>query len=391
MPAPRRAIAMSPGKNAHDLPVFDLDQRSGRDKGKLVSLVGSRALVGCAALWLLACGGPEGARDGVGSAGGASARGGASGTPGDGSAPSGPGVLAAPHALAVTAMGACVLTPDGQIVCWGYGARTWDLPSGTFSALYASGDEVACAVRTDGSASCFSDPDYGEHLSFTVSRKVTTLAVGYGARCGIDQTGEAFCDSEMYLTQTPPAGADFVAVSAGSQFGCGIRRSDRSIECWPGEKFGTCGYSPPAGQLDAPAGAFTALASGVFSSCAIATDGTLHCWGLGKATEDPEQISCFTFWSNGQSEPPAGTFRSVSVGTGHACAVRDDGRLACWGAGSADLCDGGVNCRQSRPPAGSFEQVGVGHYHSCGVTTAHRVVCWGFDQAGLLDPPAAVR
>ncbi len=133
------------------------------------------------------------------------------------------------------------------------------------------------------------------------------------------------------------------------------------------------------------------IASGNFSTCAIATDETLHCWGLGTAADDPSAANCLSQWMDGQSVPPAGQFRAVTVSVSHACAVREDGTLACWGAGTADTCGGGVDCRQSRPPSGTFEQVGVGVYHSCAISAARKVVCWGFDQAGLLDPPAELR
>jgi Regulator of chromosome condensation (RCC1) repeat len=314
---------------------------------------------------------------------------GVDGAKADGIATDGVGALQAPHALAVTSMGACALTRDGTLLCWGYGGLPWTLPSGPFSAIYGGGETV-CAVRSDGSASCFGDPYYDSYDPQPVSRNVTSVAVATGAVCGLDQAGQAFCDTSEYLPQSPPQGEEFLTLSIGIQFGCGIRSSDQSIACWAGAGLGNCDHSPPAGQLDAPAGAFTALASGAFSTCAIATDKTLHCWGLG-TDADPSTISCFEPWNAGQSLPPTGQFRAIAVSISHACAIRDDGTLACWGAGTADKCGGGIDCRQSRPPTGTFEEVGLGFYHSCAVTTARKVVCWGFDQAGLLDPPAELQ
>ena len=46
------------------------------------------------------------------------------------------------------------------------------------------------------------------------------------------------------------------------------------------------------------------LASGGGHSCAVASDGTVSCWGDDTA---------------GQSEAPAGTFKAVATGTSHSC------------------------------------------------------------------------
>ena len=37
----------------------------------------------------------------------------------------------------------------------------------------------------------------------------------------------------------------------------------------------------------------------------------------------------------GRATPPAGTFRSLSAGYSHSCAVRSNGAVACWGSNAA--------------------------------------------------------
>jgi len=54
--------------------------------------------------------------------------------------------------------------------------------------------------------------------------------------------------------------------------------------------------------------------NGLSHACGVKTDGTIACWGLVDS-----------------SLVPAGTFSSVNVGRdGSVCAVRSDGTLACW-------------------------------------------------------------
>src|SRR5262245_901851 len=58
------------------------------------------------------------------------------------------------------------------------------------------------------------------------------------------------------------------------------------------------------------------VSAGVVHSCAIKTDGKLACWGGNYF---------------GQATPPTGTYTAVSAGGYHGCAIKTDGSLACWG------------------------------------------------------------
>jgi serine/threonine protein kinase, bacterial len=106
------------------------------------------------------------------------------------------------------------------------------------------------------------------------------------------------------------------------------------------------------------------VSAGFDFTCAIETGGALSCWG-----DDSE----------GQSSPPDGTFRSLSSGPAHACAVRnDDGAAICWGRGD----DG-----QTNPQRGPFLSVSAGDNHTCGILTDRRALCWGGNQTGQATPP----
>jgi alpha-tubulin suppressor-like RCC1 family protein len=91
--------------------------------------------------------------------------------------------------------------------------------------------------------------------------------------------------------------------------------------------------------------------------CGVLTNGTLVCTIAGA---------------------PAGTFTSVRVGPSHACALRTDGTLACWG----DNTQG-----QSTPPAGTFVAVDVGDAHTCAIRTDGSLACFGANASGQAPPP----
>ena len=54
----------------------------------------------------------------------------------------------------------------------------------------------------------------------------------------------------------------------------------------------------------------------------------------------------------------------------HACAVRDDGAVVCWGLD---------HLGQASPPPGEFTSVSVGNNVSCGVRAGGEIECWGYD------------
>ena len=291
-----------------------------------------------------------------------------------------------PRAIAATRLGTCALDGDGAIHCWGNEPNRWQVPSGSFVALYP-GHFTICAVRADRSVACFNEPPGDISSAHYPTVPVRELGVGYGATCGVDTSGNSFCNavSPTYAL-TPPADEDFIAISVGIQFACGIRLDDGRIRCFGSEGFGTCAYSPPAGQLEPPAGAFVEIATGTNSSCALRTDGSVACWG--GAELDAGAGECALVYDAGQLEAPQGTFRSISVSESHVCGVLEDRTLACWGAGTSDACESGtVNCRQSRPPAGEFEQVATGKMHSCAMTANRKVTCWGAESGGRTTPP----
>ena len=70
---------------------------------------------------------------------------------------------------------------------------------------------------------------------------------------------------------------------------------------------------------------------------------------------------------------PAGGYRQVSAGKGHACAVSTDDALRCWGYDN--FGQSGVPADLQAP--GAVAQAEANDYATCAVTTAGAVRCWG--------------
>jgi alpha-tubulin suppressor-like RCC1 family protein len=222
---------------------------------------------------------------------------------------------------------------------------------------------------------------------------VRDIALASGGLCGIDEAGTTFCNHSSFgafSDLVPPPADRLSAIAVGYQFACGILASDSTLLCWGSAGTEACAWAPVAGQLDAPDGTFVQISSRDLSTCAVGTDGELACWGAGEPNDDPAELCRDGTFNYGQSSPPSGTFRSVSMGNTHGCAVRVDGTVACWGIGTTDSnCGaGGLECGQAMPPSGTFDQIAVGAAHTCGMRADRTVLCWGYDGDDRTTPPA---
>jgi hypothetical protein len=91
--------------------------------------------------------------------------------------------------------------------------------------------------------------------------------------------------------------------------------------------------------------------------------GSAHACGL----RPDRTLACFGSDSRGQATPPAGEFSKVSTGTASSCALRENGDLVCWG---------GVLAQSARRPTGLFVDVSVGFAHACAIRTDQTLACW---------------
>lgn len=136
---------------------------------------------------------------------------------------------------------------------------------------------------------------------------------------------------------------------------CAIRTS-AGIMCW----FSTDKPPPQTGT-------FKDITTGAKHGCALRQSGEAICW----ENQYPE-------YEFGQSSPPSGTFAQLAAGGRHTCGLRPNGALECWGVNYSG---------QSSPPAGDFVSVQAGNDHSCGLRATGTIACWGADSSGALSPP----
>ena len=340
---------------------------------------------------------------------------------------------------------ACLVLDSGGVTCWGDGdqgalgyGNTNDigdnetpaanpvngglvaLPSGLAAVAVAAGNRTTCALLVNGQVSCWGDGARG--------------ALGYGNTndIGDNETPAANPVSGGFVPL--PGGLTAIDIAAGNQFNCALL-VDHSVTCWGSGASGELGYgntndigdneTPAAnpvngGRVPLPGGvAVSRLSAGGGSVCVVTTDGRVACWGYNA----DGRLGYGNTTTVGDNETPAAnavnggfvkvtsaagvTAVAVSVGSSSACAVLSTGGLTCWGDGTNGVlgfgnlnkigdneapADNPVNGGLVPLPAGPggaagssrVRAVDVGLSQTCAWLSTSEISCWGAGAVGQL-------
>ena len=288
--------------------------------------------------------------------------------------------------LSTGTMHTCAIRKDGTLWCWG---RNFENQLGTnepgfyaqptqersqaenWSSLQA-GQRHVCAVKTDGTLWCWGDNTNGK----------TGLDSGDGR--------------EYRPQQEATSSGAWESVAATNFHSCGIK-SDGTLWCWGRNSQGELGVDDIGDDIFVPTQEATAslawASSGVGNgfSCALKTDDTLWCWGRNLAgrtalgTEDGNTLVPTHVAASGDD------WHSLSVGRNHACAIKNDHTLWCWGsnewsgATGLDTYEGATLYPTQVTHAGdNWAFVSAGDDHSCAVKHDDTLWCWGADYSAEL-------
>jgi len=173
-------------------------------------------------------------------------------------------------------------------------------------------------------------------------------------------------------------------LSVGESHACAIASSGRAY-CWGRNISGELGNGSTTNSADPVAvstsGAlagrtFKQISAGSRHTCAIASDDWAYCWGV-----VPVAVST--------GGALAGkTFRQLSTGTAHTCAIASDDQAYCWGSSSdGKLGNGSISDRGSAVPVAvntsgalagkTIKQISAGSRHTCAIASDDQAYCWG--------------
>jgi alpha-tubulin suppressor-like RCC1 family protein len=227
------------------------------------------------------------------------------------------------------------------------------------------------------------------------------------------------CAPAPAAPQQPGAGEplQFVTLTAGSNFTCGLTRSGAAY-CWGENEMGALGFeSPedcrlehrrgPCSRLPRPVAGglvFTSLDASMLHMCGLIEDGQAYCWGsnqLGQLGARSGLVRCpgvgapppFLLDSCALAPVAVDTeqrFISLSAGNELTCGLTAEGETYCWGRSGfpADSTIHGV-----RRAAGDrhFVAISADYSEPCALEASGDVYCWS-DWAGalptLVDAPA---
>jgi alpha-tubulin suppressor-like RCC1 family protein len=228
------------------------------------------------------------------------------------------------------------------------------------------------------------------------------ISAGSSFTCGLTRAGEVWCWGDnaagqlgdnlasSRATPTPvKSPIEFTQVVTGLDFACGLGENGMAY-CWgenawaslgDGTKTKHAAPAPVKGGLK-----FVRLGAGGHAACGL-TDGTVYCWGsFGSNVPTAAQAALGPVTLAGTDVVGVASF---AIGSNHACGIIADGSAVCYGANSSgQLGDGTTTDRMNAPVRVSgglhFTSLTAGNLFTCGLASDGFAYCWGSNAFGQL-------
>jgi alpha-tubulin suppressor-like RCC1 family protein len=243
-----------------------------------------------------------------------------------------------------------------------------------------------------------------------------SISAGGAHTCALDNNDKAYCwgygffgqlgniisnnDSDVPLPVTlPTLGITWKSISAGGNHTCAIDNNDKAY-CWGDDQYGQLGDSgmsnaskntPSPVTLPIGTTSWKSISAGSFHTCAIDNTNKAYCWGR----ESNDQLG--DGGSNTSQSSPSlvlggYTWKSISVNGYNTCAIDTNDKAYCWGNnGFGQLGNGGGNTDSNVPSPVTLPTIGttwksisVGFFQICAIDNSNQAYCWGDDLYGQL-------
>lgn len=340
----------------------------------------------------------------------------------------------------------CATLASGGAKCWGLnssgqlgiGSTTsknlpQTVPALTQVTQMVAGNAHTCALRADGTARCFGANSEGQVGDTTTTTRtspvvvtglsnVRSLAATRSTNCAVLGSGTLKCwgDNDYGQLGTGVVGSfsssavAFAGLNSVAELGGGpgwthcARLADDSVECWGMNGWGQLGNGTSLPQVNntpttvsnlTPGDPIpSSISAGWGFACGVVPGGQVKCWG----NHGSGQLGIgVTLPSGGMSHTPLTVVAgpglsdpleevvSVTAGGGHACALKVDGTVMCWGENALGSVgpEGNENFELAPVPVTGLTdvvQVGAGNSYTCALKSNGQVFCWGYNYHGEL-------
>lgn len=196
-----------------------------------------------------------------------------------------------------------------------------------------------------------------------------------------------------------------LAVAAGQFHSCAVTRTGR-VKCWGSGDWGQLGNgvgvsSPVPVDVVGLTGRALAVTPGWMHTCALLEDGRVMCWGAGNFGQLGDGTGRTRFTPVEVVGLPDRVI-AISGRLQFNCALTQGGAVFCWGRNHYGQLGDGTSTDRIRPvqviglPAG-VTAIATGQLHACALTEGGAVWCWGGSNSGQAGafkwsvmPPAIV-
>ena len=186
--------------------------------------------------------------------------------------------------------------------------------------------------------------------------------------------GSAGASSTVYEPQAVPGLTGVTSVVGGASFVVAL--ADGDVYWWGKDVFAAINDASP--KKIAGLTGILAITTGSTHACALRADNTVSCWGhnadgaLGDGTT--------TARSTPATVPGLANVAAISAGGFHTCALSKTGAVSCWGDNELGQVGAGaseVMSPQVVPEVADATAIAAGSVHTCALKSDGEVVCWG--------------
>ncbi|GBF94290.1 hypothetical protein Rsub_06912 [Raphidocelis subcapitata] len=284
----------------------------------------------------------------------------------------------------------CACLSSGEAVCWGQNAG----PLAVAIALTTTTVRRPAYVKTDAAgATRLTNCKFVSASGNTTLFLTTTGDIYAAGRNAFFELGLGTTTLTNWAAQVPRSSLGnraAISISAGWRHSCALLE-DHRVACVGQNNWGQLGRGAtglPQSNWANVVGITDAIdvQCGEVSTCALRQGGKVSCWGYGLAVGNGAGVVAVPT----PVEVLPGGAISLSVGDRHVCALMSDGSVTCWGNGANGQLGAGAPAPSNWPtPQTSPQFVGADSIHAgslstCIITGLGKRICTGSNAYGQL-------